>query len=149
MYILSVQTKCLLRLHSPNGLKEWNRNSNSNLLHWFSNLIQRECWKWFNLELIVLSFPQNSSKFVFPSSMVINLWECREGPIFCTVVSIFSVKGCHRLFSSHVWPVYGTKLAVCVQDRLNSLNFPLTWSLLIIVSYCFIYFHPCFTMHNI
>ena len=29
-------------------------------------------------ELTVLSFPQNLSKLVFPSSMVINLWECRR-----------------------------------------------------------------------
>ncbi len=28
-------------VHSPHGSKEWNWNSNLNLLHWFSNLIQK------------------------------------------------------------------------------------------------------------
>ncbi len=35
------QTSHTSEMHSPNGLKEWNRNSNLNLLHWFSNLIQK------------------------------------------------------------------------------------------------------------
>ncbi len=77
-------------------------------------------------ELIVLSFPRNSSKLVFPSSMVINLWECiltATGQSVQWVLLVLSSGTCKVQLEipMQVHKLYGTKIIkvewwICTQN---------------------------------